>query len=162
AHHLPAGMQTASTAVMFGIELVLPWMIWLPSRWRRVPAAGFLFLQVLIALTGNYAFFNLLTVALCLFLVEPGWLPARWRPPEVGEPKASLFGTWPRAVLAPFAAVIALVSTLYFTEATIGVGLPWPSPVVWIARAMSPLRSVNSYGLFAVMTTTRPEIVIEG
>jgi hypothetical protein len=27
---------------------------------------------------------------------------------------------------------------------------------------VDPLRSVNTYGLFAVMTTTRPEIVIEG
>jgi hypothetical protein len=30
------------------------------------------------------------------------------------------------------------------------------------ARAVSPLFIVNPYGLFAVMTTTRPEIVIEG
>jgi hypothetical protein len=29
-------------------------------------------------------------------------------------------------------------------------------------RSVSPLQIVNSYGLFAVMTTTRPEIVIEG
>jgi len=29
-------------------------------------------------------------------------------------------------------------------------------------RLASPLRTVNSYGLFAVMTTTRPEIVVEG
>jgi hypothetical protein len=28
--------------------------------------------------------------------------------------------------------------------------------------AAQPLRSVNSYGLFAVMTTTRPEIIVEG
>jgi hypothetical protein len=27
---------------------------------------------------------------------------------------------------------------------------------------LSPLRTFNSYGLFAVMTTTRPEIIIEG
>jgi hypothetical protein len=31
-----------------------------------------------------------------------------------------------------------------------------------VARAVSPLRSANSYGLFAVMTTARPEIAIEG
>jgi len=31
-----------------------------------------------------------------------------------------------------------------------------------LARAVSPLFIVNSYGLFAVMTVTRPEIVIEG
>ncbi len=38
----------------------------------------------------------------------------------------------------------------------------FPAPVVLLARAIQPFRSVNSYGLFAVMTTSRPEIVIEG
>jgi lipase maturation factor 1 len=31
-----------------------------------------------------------------------------------------------------------------------------------LTRAVSPLSIINPYGLFAVMTTTRPEIVIEG
>ena len=31
-----------------------------------------------------------------------------------------------------------------------------------LMEAVRPLRSVNSYGLFAVMTTARPEIVVEG
>ena len=31
-----------------------------------------------------------------------------------------------------------------------------------VADFISPFRSVNSYGLFAVMTTTRDEIVVEG
>ena len=31
-----------------------------------------------------------------------------------------------------------------------------------IYRALDPLRSFNSYGLFAVMTTSRPEITVEG
>jgi hypothetical protein len=29
-------------------------------------------------------------------------------------------------------------------------------------RWLGPFRSINNYGLFAVMTTTRPEIIIEG
>jgi hypothetical protein len=37
-----------------------------------------------------------------------------------------------------------------------------PEPLDTITRAFSPFQIVNSYGLFAVMTTTRPEIVIEG
>ena len=31
-----------------------------------------------------------------------------------------------------------------------------------LSEAVSPLLIVNSYGLFAVMTTSRPEIIIEG
>jgi hypothetical protein len=32
----------------------------------------------------------------------------------------------------------------------------------WVMQVASPFRVVNSYGLFAVMTTERPEIVVEG
>ena len=162
AHHLPARMHTVSCAIMFGIELGLPWLIWSPAAWRRMAAVGFVFLQVLIALTGNYAFFNLLSVALCVFIAGPESLPARWRRPPPASGRADWFGPWPRPVLVPLAAVIVLVSGLEFTEATLGVGLPWPRPVIALARAVSPLRSIDSYGLFAVMTTTRPEIVLEG
>jgi hypothetical protein len=162
AHHLPARVHMTSAAVLFVIELLLPLLIWLPPPWRRLPLVGFIGFQILIAATGNYAFFNILTIALCVFLADPGLLPRRWPPVAEPGPPASLFGSWPRMVLVPFVAVVALVSALQFTEATLGVGLPWPSPAIGLARAISPLRSVNSYGLFAVMTTTRPEIVIEG
>jgi lipase maturation factor 1 len=162
AHHLPARVHMASAAIMFVIELILPLLIWLPGKWRLIPAAGFLLLQVLIAATGNYAFFNVLTVALCVFLIAPSSPPSRWRPPSLPATRANLFGAWPRAVLAPLVGIVALVSTFQFTEDTLGLGLPWPAPAVGLARAVSPFRSVNSYGLFRVMTRTRPEIIIEG
>jgi hypothetical protein len=34
--------------------------------------------------------------------------------------------------------------------------------MVNLFRALAPLRSFNGYGLFAMMTTARPEIIIEG
>lgn len=37
-----------------------------------------------------------------------------------------------------------------------------PSPVEAVLQVLQPFRSINTYGLFAVMTTTRPEIQIEG
>ncbi|HEY6931577.1 MAG TPA: lipase maturation factor family protein, partial [Thermoanaerobaculia bacterium] len=40
--------------------------------------------------------------------------------------------------------------------------IPWPGPAISFARAVSPFRSVGSYGLFMVMTTSRPEIILEG
>jgi lipase maturation factor 1 len=36
------------------------------------------------------------------------------------------------------------------------------APAMWINDEIAPLRIVNTYGLFAVMTTARPEIIIEG
>jgi hypothetical protein len=39
---------------------------------------------------------------------------------------------------------------------------PWLRPGQILARWIAPFRSINTYGLFAVMTTSRPEISIEG
>jgi hypothetical protein len=38
----------------------------------------------------------------------------------------------------------------------------WPKPALALYRWISPLRTFNEYGLFRVMTQTRPEIIIEG
>ena len=53
------------------------------------------------------------------------------------------------------------VSALALTN-RVGIGAPLVSVVAPIADLIAPLRSVNAYGLFAVMTTTRPEIIVEG
>ena len=70
AHQLPASVQKVSTALMFGIELVLPFLIFGPRRVRQVACIAFIALQSFIFLTGNYCFFNLLTIALCLVLLD--------------------------------------------------------------------------------------------
>jgi hypothetical protein len=38
----------------------------------------------------------------------------------------------------------------------------WPTPIVWLYDSAAPFGTVNGYGLFAVMTTERPEIILEG
>jgi hypothetical protein len=43
-----------------------------------------------------------------------------------------------------------------------GFGGRIPGAAAWTADEIAPLCTVNTYGLFAVMTTTRPEIIIEG
>jgi len=59
------------------------------------------------------------------------------------------------------AAFILLVSGAETTARIFGTRV-LPHPLLGLLRCASPLRTVNSFGLFAVMTTTRPEIVVEG
>src|SRR5580704_5802552 len=66
AHQLPAWFQRASCAIMFAVELGTPWALFAPRRWRHPAALALIGLQIVIAATGNYTFFNLLTIALCL------------------------------------------------------------------------------------------------
>jgi hypothetical protein len=153
AHQLPPWFQALSTVLMFAVELVAPFFVFGPRRLRLAACAAFLALQALIAATGNYTFFNLLAAALALLLLDDAALP---RPRREPLPAAGV--AWPSWILWPVAAVLGLASVSVLA-ASFGLGL---GPITSLERAMDPLRSVNSYGLFAVMTTSRPEIEVEG
>jgi hypothetical protein len=150
AHQLPVGAQKFCCAVMFGIELGLPFLIFAPRRLRFVAAGGFTLLMILISLTGNYTFFNLLTGALCVTLLDDAALR---RGAEAAPP---LPRDWRRWVAAPVAILYILFSALLITR------MPWPRPLAMVYSWLAPFRSLNSYGLFAVMTPVRPELIIEG
>lgn len=67
AFHLPVFTQLASCAIMFFIEIVLPFAIFVPTLlFGRLNSFAQILLQMMIMLTGNYNFFNLLTCALAL------------------------------------------------------------------------------------------------
>jgi len=165
AHHLPAAINKASTAATLAIELLAPLMIVGPRRLRLAAAALLIGLQILVALTGNFAFFNLLSIALCLWLVDDDrwFVVARaFRSADAPRtPYATSSGSVRQATALVAAVVIVPVSLLYFVG-SLGIPLPGGVLVEPIAALVAPLRSINSYGLFAVMTTTRPEIIVEG
>jgi predicted DCC family thiol-disulfide oxidoreductase YuxK len=155
-HQLPAWFHRAATAGVLAIELGAPWLLLGPRRVRTLAFVLFAGLQVAIAVTGNYAFFNLLSIALCLFLLDDATLSSR----TTCSP-APVVSRVRHAATVAVAVVTVPVSALMFTSRA-GVTLPGWQVVVPMAELVAPLRSVNGYGLFAVMTTTRREIVVEG
>ncbi|HKQ58997.1 MAG TPA: lipase maturation factor family protein [Candidatus Eisenbacteria bacterium] len=156
AHHLPPWFHRGSAIGMFVVEGLVPFLILAPRRIRFAAAAVLVGFQVLIAVTGNYGFFNLLTVVLCILLLDDGAWP--WRKPGVD---ASSGARWPAWVLRP-ALTLLLVVSLVPLLGTTRFPVQRLGPIADLFRFVSPFRSVNRYGLFAVMTTRRHEIVIEG
>src|SRR5262249_36647530 len=69
-HQLPSGVLHSFTAITLAVELALPFFIFGPRNLRRFAAAMFIALELLILLTGNYNFFNFLTIVLCLALLD--------------------------------------------------------------------------------------------
>jgi predicted DCC family thiol-disulfide oxidoreductase YuxK len=163
AHHLPQVVLSAMTVATFIIEIGLPFLIFCPRRLRFVAAFGFLLLQVVILLTGNYTFFNLLTMALCLVLFDDAALRKvlpqrviRFAEKHVRETNPGKVASF---AVGAFALLIVFVSLVQLHAEFGGRTLATSSS---LAEEISPLHLVNTYGLFAVMTTTRPEIIIEG
>ena len=158
AHQLPEWLHKASVIGMFAVELAVPFLIFAPRRLRTAGCIGLVGLQVFIILTGNYCFFNLLTIALCFLLIDDvTWkrlLSKRFMPS---------FQPVERPPHRYRRVCIAVVATLLFVLSGVRFGgqlfrdMPFPD-VAWIR----PFRSVNTYGLFADMTESRPEIIVEG
>jgi hypothetical protein len=172
AQQMPVWFQKLSTLVTFAVELVVPFFVFGPSRLRWIGFVLLVGLQSIIALTGNYAFFNLLTASLCVFLLDDEMLSraaGKGPPDDQTDDQPAVAGrlfqrrlTRARNVLAIAIAVVTVpVSLVAFTR-SVGVPLPIEPLVAPLEQLIAPLRSVNSYGLFAVMTTTRPEIIVEG
>jgi hypothetical protein len=169
AHHLPAGVLHGLTLLTLVVEVVVPWLLLLPNRFRslRIGAVGAIaLLQVGIAATGNYGFFNALTLALCVPVLDDATL-ARLRlrrsngdlPPESDAHRRLVLVAFP---LFLGLSLLSMVRELAFT-APGGRGMRWWSG--WANETMelvAPLRSINGYGLFRVMTIRRPELILEG
>jgi predicted DCC family thiol-disulfide oxidoreductase YuxK len=159
--HAPA------TVLMMLAEDVLPWLALLGlRRLRYLPFWGTVTLMAGIGLTGNYGYFNLLGAALAVTLLDDGALralvPRRWRarvPDSHAFPHRRPPLRW-RVPVAVLAGALVLLS----------LGRAWlrvdrdavPDPLRAAAAFVGPLQLTSSYGLFATMTTERPEILIEG
>jgi predicted DCC family thiol-disulfide oxidoreductase YuxK len=163
AARLPSRALAFATGATLFIEVILPLLIFCPRRLRFVAAFGILLLQTCIALTGNYNFFNLQTMLLCLVLFDDAAvrsvLPesaAQLLSPRVRENHP---GRYISLLVAGIAGLIVLCS---LTQMTLRFGRGAPAVALAIDQAIAPLGIVNTYGLFAVMTTKRDEIVIEG
>jgi hypothetical protein len=164
ADHLPLWFHKVSTAGTLAVELLVPWLFFGPRRLRLIGCGLSVALQVIIWTTGNYTFFNLLTIALCLLLLDDRTLEQAGtlvRVPAKVQAAGQGGARWPVWITAVVALVTVPVSFVVLTGSA-RLDLPGSAIVERMAGFIAPFRSVNRYGLFSVMTTTRPEIIVEG
>jgi lipase maturation factor 1 len=161
----PEWFKHSSVAFCMVVEIVAPFFIWAPRRLRLLATGLLIFLQVAIAITGNYCFFNVLTIALCLLLIDDSVVGIDHRTVsdqhvaglgERGLPRRlCLYGgivviivTWPINAWLIYSAFKPLVGP--------------PRALASLYKGLEAFRIVNGYGLFRVMTKDRGEIVLEG
>jgi hypothetical protein len=167
AHQFPTWIHKSDAALMFAIEIGMPFLIFLPRRPRQLACIAFIALQLFIMITGNYCFFNLLTMVLCLVLLDDAalqkCLPTRWcRCSNTVQPPArAWFRSVRRALMVPLVIIVVISSAVQFSL-MFHPRIWLPSHVFAADQRLAPLRSFNGYGLFQVMTTTRTEIIVEG
>jgi predicted DCC family thiol-disulfide oxidoreductase YuxK len=177
AHQSPEWFRKFSTFFVLFVESVVPFFIWAPRRVRHVACALLILLQILIALTGNYCFFNLLTIALCLLLIDDAvWTrkrslvgrdsvepsdPSLFKNLGSTEPRPTMWAYGRRIIeVGALLILLPLNATLIFSAFKPRAEVP--RPIATLYDCVEPFRIANGYGLFRVMTKSRPEIILEG
>ncbi|HVB57373.1 MAG TPA: lipase maturation factor family protein [Candidatus Acidoferrales bacterium] len=176
--HFPHWFHTSTVVLIFAVELVLVWMLFLPRPFRIACFWIVTSFQICIILTANYAFLNYIVLSLGFLLLDDRFiewiLPARIRnflsksPPGVTAGEAPA-GAWrlrwrtARASLDRLLAGVCLGMVFYATTVQLlwmfFPGLPFPASLV---RRLEPFRIADRYGLFAVMTHARYELEFQG
>jgi predicted DCC family thiol-disulfide oxidoreductase YuxK len=159
ADQSPEWFKKFSVAFCLVVEIIVPLFIWAPRRLRLLACGLLVFLQIVIAATGNYCFFNLLTIALCLLLVDD----STWRRKSATvidrrykyADRLSIYAA-AAVILLTLPLNVRLIYSAFEPEAE------WSRLLGRIYARAEAFRIVNGYGLFRVMTKDRREIVIEG
>ena len=167
ADKIPEWFKHFSVAFCLVVEIIVPFFIWAPRRLRLIAAGLLIFLQLAIAITGNYCFFNLLTIALCLLLIDDSVVGIpRLRAAVRGQSVGAAVGRALPERLSTYAGTAVIIVTLPINAWLIfsafePLSRP-PRALANLYETLEAFRIVNGYGLFRVMTKDRGEIVLEG
>ena len=153
---MPEWFHVSGVLFNHWVELVVPWFIFAPRRFRHIAGLFLVAFQAGLILSGNLSFLNWLTLAVCVAAFDDGWLrrlvPRRWRhlgPDTPGELSISA----QRTALA-LAVIVSLLS--------IGPVMNMMSSDQAMNTSYDRLHLVNTYGAFGTVGQTRREVVIQG
>lgn len=150
AYRMPLWFQKFSCAMMLIVEILVPFLIFTSDELRLGVCFAFVGLQFFIWLTGNFSFLNYLTVVFCTILIADSFLP--YQIPAVETP-------WPLnlfLIVVGFILLFAQVINLWNSF------FPRLAYITDLFSYLQPFHIGTRYGIFAVMTTKRLEIVMEG
>ena len=160
-HQLPEWLLQAGVVFAFFTELIVPFFIFLPRKFRLFAASATILMQLLIIATSNHNWINILTIALCLFLLDDRLikkvLPDFLLPNEINQKESKGKRSF---ILPVFAVLIITSSVTVFIKTATTIKVPEV-----ISQATVIIRSWgigHDFHVFPTMQTERQELQIEG
>ena len=165
-HQLPEWILQGGVLLVFFTELIVPFFIFLPRKFRLSAATITIVMQLIIIATSNHNWINLLTIVLCLFLLDddimkkilPGWLCHYLS----GERNVSAGGRMAKSnfMLPVFAFMILASSMIAFTSMVSNIQVP---DVLKKTTAIVRLWGIGHiFHVFPNMQVERHELQLEG
>jgi hypothetical protein len=160
---LPMWALRGGLWTMFVVEILMPGVVFFPGKWSVLGAASIIGLMAVIEVTGNFGYFNIVTIVVTL-----SWLDTRtalaFRPASLFLPAEASFvnvlvvlHTLAAVFSFPFNTFCAHTWTLWPVWDRLRPRfLAWP---VYFVRALHPLRWLHAYGVFPPHTPPSVKIV---
>ncbi|MEN8212879.1 MAG: lipase maturation factor family protein [Pseudomonadota bacterium] len=163
AHQLPEWMLQGATGIVLFSEIIVPFFIFLPRPFRLFAAAITILIQLLIIMTSNHNWINLLTILLCIFLLDDR-IVARVVPARLANrihSTGTVHESKPHNLFCAAVAVLILTASLsWMFEMITGKGSV--KPVREIALNVRSFGQGNVFHVFPTMQVERQELQIEG
>lgn len=162
AHHLPDWLLKGGAGLTLFSELILPFFIFLPRPFRLTAAGITILMQLLIIATSNHNFINLLTILLCLFLLDDDLLKRILPQSIFGARQSVSTGSRPiHGIAVSISALLILPASLIGLYANLSPN-PIASPLQGYYNQVRSFGIGNIYHIFPTMQTERQELVIQG
>jgi hypothetical protein len=151
AHHLPRAVHRLGVAFSHYVQLVVPFGLFLPQPYASLAGVLIIVHQLLLILSGNYAWLNWLTVVLGFsalgdsVLLELLPLDAPRAAPRSTPHQIAMY------LLLGLAAVLSVKPVLNLFSSNQRMNASY-----------NPLHLVNTYGAFGSVTRERFEVIVEG
>ncbi|HVU02684.1 MAG TPA: lipase maturation factor family protein [Polyangiaceae bacterium] len=161
-HALPVAFQKGGVLVNHVVELVMPWFLFGPRRFRIAAGLSIVFFQVTLILSGNLSFLNWLTIVVALSAFDDAAFlriaprPVRDRLADwVTRRNASPAASKRRVIAVRGLAVVVGFLSLFPVVNMI-------SPEQRMNGSFDPFHLVNTYGAFGSIEHERHEVILEG
>jgi hypothetical protein len=164
AHQLPELLLKAGVIFTLFSELLVPFLIFFPCRFRHIAAAVTILMQLLIIATSNHNFINLMTIILCLFLLHDQLLKRivptslkQWiETSETNSPGRI------RTALTVMVALLIVPASLISFSAYLLRSPTFPPVIDDFSRSVQRFGIGHIFHVFPTMQTQRHELVIQG
>ncbi len=151
--HGPEWFHRLSLAGMAFVELICPFLVLFPGPTRLIGVAGIAGLMVGIQLSGNFGYFNLLTLVVCISCLDHSSALTDVSLPGLLAPEHLPFTLAFAVIVAASPAYVAVNNWLTYSFAE------WPAlarlrpgllkTYLAFLRAITPLAMVQGYGVFS-------------
>jgi hypothetical protein len=157
-HFLPRWLLKAGVLFNFLAELIAPWFAFTPRTARHTAGAIMVLFQFSLILSGNFSFFNWITIVPALAYFDDSFLSKilpRNLVNRVATARAEAQPSRPMQVTAWIAAGLVVLLSI---QPVINLF----SPAQIMNTSFDPLELVNTYGAFGTVGKERLNVVFEG